>query len=319
MKGLAKNAVNRVSIGADEAGQRLDNFLLARLKGVPKSHVYKLVRGGEVRVNGARAAASRRLEEGDEVRVPPVRVAARPVASAGAAPARLAAHVVFRDEYLLVLDKPAGWAVHGGSGVARGVIEQLRLENPQARYMELAHRLDRETSGLLVVALKRRALVGLHEALREGRMDKRYLALATGPWTGDARHARFPLHKYVTPEGERRVRVEAGGQAAHTCFTRLRRWPGYTLLEAKLETGRTHQIRVHLAELGCPIAGDEKYGDFALNKALEKEGLKRMFLHAWRLSFKHPVTGQTIELEAPLPPELQRFVDALGPSGQPAG
>ncbi len=311
MKDLAKNAVNLVSIGADEAGQRLDNFLLARLKGVPKSHVYKLVRAGQVRVNGARAEVSRRLAEGDEVRVPPVRVAARPAVSAGTVPTRLAAHVLYRDEHLLVLDKPAGWAVHGGSGVARGVIEQLRLENPQARFMELAHRLDRETSGLLVVALKRRALLGLHEALREGRMDKRYLALATGTWAGDTRQARFPLHKYVTPSGERRVRVEAGGQAAHTRFTRLQRWPGYTLLEAQLKTGRTHQIRVHLAELGCPIAGDEKYGDFALNKALEKQGLKRMFLHAWRLSFKHPVTGQTIELEAPLPPELQHFIDAL--------
>ena len=311
MNELAKNAVSLVKVGEDEAGQRLDNFLLARLKGVPKSHVYKLGRAGQVRVNGARAEASRRLADGDEVRIPPVRVAARPAALPGVGPVRLAPHVVFRDEFLLVLDKPAGWAVHGGSGVARGVIEQLRQENPQARFMELAHRLDRETSGLLVIALKRRALLGLHEAFREGRTDKRYLALAAGKWTGDVRHARFSLHKYVTPTGERRVRVEAGGQAAHTVFTRLKAWPGYTMLEAQLKTGRTHQIRVHLAELGCPIAGDDKYGDFALNKILEKQGLKRMFLHAWRLSFRHPVTGQAIQLEAPLPPELQQFIDGL--------
>ncbi len=313
MNGLAKNAVSLVKVDEEDAGQRLDNFLLARLKGVPKSHVYKLVRGGQVRVNGGRADVSRRLLIGDEVRVPPVRVAHKAAAVPALLPgaARLAAHVLFRDEFLLVLNKPAGWAVHGGSGIARGVIEQLRLENPQTRFMELAHRLDRETSGLLLVALKRRALLGLHEALREGRTDKRYLALAAGAWMGETRHARFPLHKYLTAEGERRVRVEAGGQAAHTVFTRRKSWPGYSLLEAQLKTGRTHQIRVHLAEFGCPIAGDDKYGDFALNKALAKQGLKRMFLHAWRLSLKHPVTGQALELEAPLPAELQNFIDHL--------
>lgn len=308
-----KELVRRVTIGDAHAGQRLDNFLLGQLKGVPKSRVYKLVRGGEVRVNGGRVQVSQRLEEGDEVRIPPVR-------QAEAAPrpktlprdvTRLEPSILYRDDDLLVLNKPSGLAVHGGSGISRGVIEQLRLEFPDQRFMELAHRLDRETSGVLVVALKRRALIGLHDMFRQHRVDKRYLVLATGRWRDEMRNVRLALHKFVTAEGERRVTVQERGQAAHTIFRRLKTWPGFALLEAELKTGRTHQIRVHLAYLKHPIAGDDKYGNFALNKELMAQGLKRMFLHAASLSFDHPVSGEPLRFEAPLPKELQGFLDKL--------
>ena len=320
MKELGKKSVNspkesvrRVKIDDAHAGQRLDNFLLGQLKGVPKSRVYKLVRGGEVRVNGGRVQVSQRLGEGDEVRIPPVR-------QAEAAPrpktlprdvTRLEPSILYRDEDLLALNKPSGMAVHGGSGISRGVIEQLRLEFPDQRFMELAHRLDRETSGVLVVALKRRALIGLHDIFRQHRVDKRYLVLATGRWRDEMRNVRVALHKFVTADGERRVTVQEGGQAAHTIFHRLRTWPGFALLEAELKTGRTHQIRVHLAHLKHPIAGDDKYGNFALNKELMARGLKRMFLHAASLSFDHPVSGEPLRFEAPLPNELQNFLDKL--------
>ncbi|HYP66925.1 MAG TPA: RluA family pseudouridine synthase [Thiobacillaceae bacterium] len=320
MKELGKKSVNppkesvrKLTIDDAHVGQRLDNFLLSLLKGVPKSRIYKLVRGGEVRVNGGRAAASQRLDEGDEVRIPPVRqaeAAPRPRTLPGDV-TRLKPAILYRDDDLLVLDKPSGMAVHGGSGISRGVIEQLRLEFPEQHFMELAHRLDRETSGVLVVALKRRALTQLHHIFRQHRVDKRYLVLATGRWRDETRNVRLALHKFVTGEGERRVTVQEGGQAAHTIFHRLKTWPGFALLEAELKTGRTHQIRVHLAYLKHPIAGDDKYGNFPLNKVLMAQGLKRMFLHAASLSFEHPVSGEPLRFEAPLPQELQKFVDML--------
>jgi 23S rRNA pseudouridine955/2504/2580 synthase len=308
-----KESVRKVKIDDSHAGQRLDNYLLGQLKGVPKSRVYKLVRGGEVRVNGGRAEVGLRLEEGDEVRIPPVRQgrASTVTRSLPRDVARLAPRILYKDDYLLVLDKPSGMAVHGGSGISRGVIEQLRLEFPEHRFMELAHRLDRETSGVLVVALKRGALTGLHDMFREHEVDKRYLVLATGRWRDQLRNVKLSLHKYVTAEGERRVSVNEGGQSAHTVFRRLKTWPGFALLEAELKTGRTHQIRVHLAHLKHPIAGDDKYGNFALNKELAAQGLKRMFLHAASLSFRHPVTDQALKLEAPLPDDLQQFLDYL--------
>jgi 23S rRNA pseudouridine955/2504/2580 synthase len=211
--------------------------------------------------------------------------------------------------------------VHGGSGVSYGVIEQLRASRPQAKFLELVHRLDRETSGLLLLAKKRSALTNLHEQMREGSTDKRYLTLVSGNWTNPRQHVKLPLHKYTTADGERRVVVQAGGQEAHTVFNLLRKWESFALLEAELKTGRTHQIRVHLASSGFPIAGDEKYGDFALNKQLQKANdtrgaLKRMFLHAYRITFQHPETGQPMTLTAPLPPECERFLVSLG---QPTG
>jgi 23S rRNA pseudouridine955/2504/2580 synthase len=244
------------------------------------------------------------------VRIPPVRQAA-PAPGAATAPRPTGFRVVFEDDALLVIDKPAGVAVHGGSGVSFGVIEALRAERPQARFLELAHRIDRETSGLLVLAKKRPALVALHAALREGRVTKRYLVLVKGGWRTSQRDVVLPLRKRVTQSGERRVSVAEGGQASRTGFRRLERCGGFTLLEATLATGRTHQIRVQLAHLGFAVAGDDKYGDFELNRRLAKQGLKRMFLHAHELAFAHPLTGAPVALAAPLPPELARFVTGL--------
>ena len=309
-------AVARLSVDEESAGQRLDNFLLRHLKGVPKRHVYRIIRSGEVRVNRGRAAADTRLAAGDEVRVPPVRLPERVVAGPERpAPAR-EFPVLLEDEHLIAIDKPAGVAVHGGSGVSFGVIEQLRQSRPQARLLELVHRLDRETSGVLLVAKKRSALKALQEQFRGRETGKTYLALVLGDWPARLKVIDLPLHKFVLTggdgEGERRVKVAAkddpDGMRAITLVKVRERLPGFTLLEVTIKTGRTHQIRVHLASQGHPIAGDAKYGDFERNKALQKQGLKRMFLHAWRLQFNHPASGERVELQAPLPPDLQSFV-----------
>lgn len=312
MSPTSKASVKFIEIGSEQAGQRLDNFLLRELKGVPKSRVYKMIRGGEVRVNKGRVDQTYRLEAGDVLRVPPVRVAEGPdVAPAVAASERVSLTVLFEDDALLAIDKPAGLAVHGGSGVSFGVIELLRAQRPDAKFLELVHRLDRETSGILLVAKKRSALVKLHDMLRDNhRIDKRYLAMVNGVWPDDKRHLRYKLFKYTTADGERRVRVTADGQESHTVIYRRQVGTQYSLVECELKTGRTHQIRVHLATAGFPILGDEKYGDFALNKQLPKEGLRRMFLHAWRLTLDHPISGQPLALHAPLPQELGAFVDA---------
>jgi 23S rRNA pseudouridine955/2504/2580 synthase len=309
MKHLSKVPVGMVEIGEDSAGQRIDNFLSKQLKGVPRSHIYRILRSGEVRVNRKRVDQTCRLQAGDMVRIPPVRVAERPATDyvpAAEFP------VLYEDDALLVVDKPAGVAVHGGSGVSFGVIEQLRQARPQAKFLELVHRLDRETSGVLLLAKKRSALTALHEQIREGKTDKRYLVLVLGQWKNAKQHVKLPLHKFTTAEGERRVMVREDGQASHTAFALHKTWPDYSLLEAQLKTGRTHQIRVHLAHLGFPIAGDAKYGDFARNKGLAKQGLKRMFLHAYMMNLQHPLTGEPMSFSAPLPPELQRFLDRLG-------
>ena len=315
MNELSKDVVRWLTIGEDAAGQRIDNFLLRILKGVPKSHVYQILRTGQVRVNKGRAAADLRLSSGDVVRVPPVRVATPTVLRPDPrAAARLP--LLFEDETIIAIDKPAGVAVHGGSGIAFGLIEQLRAARPEARFLELVHRLDRDTSGVLLVAKKRTALVALHAQLRDGEIDKRYLVLVRGRWRDEKRTVKRSLHKFATKEGERRVRVDDEGKEAITVFHRRRIWPEHdpplALLEAELRTGRTHQIRVHLAHLGFPLAGDAKYGDFAWNKTLAKAGLKRMFLHAWKVSLAHPLSGDRLTLEAPLPPELAAFVDRVG-------
>lgn len=302
-----------VTVGEEAEGQRIDNYLLRVAKGVPKSHVYRILRSGEVRVNKGRVDATYRLQVGDVVRIPPIRVAASSQAETHVPAASFP--VLFEDAHLLVIDKPAGVAVHGGSGVAFGVIEQLRQARPEAKFLELVHRLDRETSGILMLAKKRSALVHLHEQIRDNAMDKRYFACVAGEFPHARQHARFPLFKYSTPDGERRVRVQADGLPSHTVFNRVAAYPGYTLLEAELKTGRTHQIRVHLAQLGFPIVGDDKYGDFALNKALArsgaKPGLKRMFLHAYRLGIIHPATGEPLTVSAPLPAECEAFLRQL--------
>ncbi|MCB6182111.1 23S rRNA pseudouridine(955/2504/2580) synthase RluC [Leeia sp. TBRC 13508] len=304
--------VVRVKIDEDEAGQRLDNFLMKRLKGVPKSRIYRIIRGGEVRVNGKRAEVSDHIQKGDEIRIPPVRVAEKPASQTDTSTIQTVEfEVLFEDEALLVINKPSGVAVHGGSGISRGVIEQLRIQRPKAKFLELVHRLDRETSGVLLVAKKRAALVKLHEMMRANQTDKRYFALAIGAWTKQSLHVKAPLHKFLLPDGERRVRVESGGLASHTIFRLQKKWKDFALLEAELKTGRTHQIRVHLQHEGHPIAGDDKYGDFALNKQLQKQGLKRMFLHAWQMKLAHPISGEPLVLQAKMPPDLQKFIDQL--------
>ena len=315
-------AVSFITTDDDSAGQRLDNFLIRVLKGVPKTHVYRIIRSGEVRVNKARAAADTRLQAGDVLRLPPVRVSERAAdkaeAMAQAAPPR-EFPVLYEDEHLIAINKPAGVAVHGGSGVSFGVIEQLRMARPQARFLELVHRLDRDTSGILLIAKKRSALRHLQDQFRERETGKTYLALVRGDWPANKKVIDAPLHKYLLDAkegspgaGERRVRVvskdDPDGMRAITLVKVSRQLEiaaeRHTLLEVTIKTGRTHQIRVHLASQGHPIAGDDKYGDFDGNKALARAGLKRMFLHAWRLEFGHPATSERLTLVAELPPEL---------------
>jgi 23S rRNA pseudouridine955/2504/2580 synthase len=318
MAEVSKNSVTQAIISEDEQGQRLDNYLLKICKGVPKSHVYSIVRSGQIRVNSKRAQVSYRLQIGDVLRIPPIRIAQKEAEVVAGAEFKADLPILYEDEALLVIDKPAGIAVHGGSGVSFGVIEALRRQRPEARFLELAHRLDRETSGILLVGKKRSALVALHDMFREGGLggtgrgaDKRYLVLVKGRWMDQLRNVKLPLLKYLLESGERRVRVSEEGKTSHTIFRLVARWEHFSLLEAELKTGRTHQIRVHLAHLGFPIAGDEKYGDFALNKALPREGLKRMFLHAWRMGFAHPISAEALALEAPLPEALQRFLQQI--------
>ncbi|MDR1227817.1 MAG: RluA family pseudouridine synthase [Azoarcus sp.] len=304
------NAARRERIDESAAGQRIDNYLIRTMKGVPKSHIYRILRSGEVRINGCRVRQTYRLAVDDELRIPPLRMAGAVDAALPVPPGR-PLPVVFEDEALMVVDKPAGLAVHGGSGVSFGVIEQLRAQRPGPGALELAHRLDRETSGLLIVAKKRSALTALHGMMRDGHVEKRYLALVAGQWPNPVQHIRAPLFKYLAADGERRVRVSAEGKPAHSIVRLVERWQRFSLLEVELKTGRTHQIRVHLAHLGFPLAGDGKYGDFALNRALEGEGLRRMFLHAARLVFAHPLTGGRLAFDAPPPPELQGFIARL--------
>ncbi|MDD5472364.1 MAG: RluA family pseudouridine synthase, partial [Sideroxydans sp.] len=248
------------------------------------------------------------LFRSDVLRIPPIRVAEKPEAEYVPA---TEFPILYEDDALIAINKPAGTAVHGGSGVSFGVIEQMRSARPQAKFLELVHRLDRETSGILLIAKKRSALVAMHEIMREGNSDKRYYALVLGDWHNARQHVKLPLHKFDTPQGEKRVMVREDGQQSHTIFNLQKNWPGFSLLEAELKTGRTHQIRVHLSHLGFPIAGDDKYGDFARNKELMKQGLKRMFLHAHSISFKHPLTEEPLTIQAPLAPELQKFLERL--------
>jgi 23S rRNA pseudouridine955/2504/2580 synthase len=321
-------AVQTVEIDEGSEGQRLDNFLVKLLKGVPKTHVYRVIRSGEVRVNKGRASADTKLALGDKVRVPPVRMA--DPKTAPAAPAR-EFPIVHEDEHLIAINKPAGVAVHGGSGVSSGVIEQLRQARPTAKFLELVHRLDKETSGLLLIAKKRSALVALQDQFRGRETGKTYAALVIGAWPAKRKVIDVALHKFLTTEGERRVRTvdalrqaqgdrEEVGRRSITLVSVAQAYAGFTLLDVTIKTGRTHQIRVHLAHEGHPIVGDEKYGDFALNKSLAKgeaapgQRFERMFLHARRLRFQHPASGEAIELLAPLPAECEAFLQALPPA-----
>ena len=315
-------AARLVEVDADSAGQRLDNFLIRHLKGVPKTHVYRIIRSGEVRINKGRVSADTRVETGDVVRLPPVRISDKVAEKAERpAPAR-EFPILLEDEHLIAIDKPAGVAVHGGSGVSFGVIEQLRQARPGSKFLELVHRLDRETSGILLVAKRRSALTHLQDQFRDRETGKTYLALVTGTWPANKKVIDLPLHKYLQADGERRVRVTTADdpdgmrsitlvKVRSTAAARPEQGlPAMSLLEVTIKTGRTHQIRVHLASQGHAIVGDDKYGDFDLNKRLQKQGMKRMFLHAWRLQFNHPASGERVQLIAELPPELADFVPA---------
>ena len=313
--------VKWLTVDEESAGQRLDNFLIRHLKGVPKTHVYRIIRSGEVRVNKGRASADTRIESGDVVRLPPVRISDK-VAEKAARPAPGREFpLLLEDDALMAIDKPAGVAVHGGSGVSFGVIEQLRQARPLAKLLELVHRLDRETSGILLVAKKRSALKHVQDQFRERETGKTYLALVQGQWPEKLKVIDSALHKFLLPDGERRVRVTSNddpdGMRSITLVKVAERWNTCTLLEVTIKTGRTHQIRVHLASQGHPIAGDDKYGDFEWNKSLQKQGLKRMFLHAWRLQFTHPATGKRVELMSNLPPELQLYVNHVKSKSSP--
>ncbi len=315
-------SVSHITVDEESAGQRLDNFLIRQLKGVPKTHIYRIIRSGEVRRNKGRVGAQDRVEAGDVLRIPPIRTAERSeTQTVYPAPAR-DFPVVFEDDAFLAIDKPAGVAVHGGSGISFGVIEQLRQARPQARLLELVHRLDRETSGLLLIAKKRSALKALQDQFRARETGKTYLALVHGEWPAKHKVLDQPLRKYLLPDGERRVKVTQSDNpdAMHAVsLVRVVKLvpapPGlaggsaqvFTLLEVTIKTGRTHQIRVHLSHAGYPIVGDDKYGDFDLNRQLDRLGYHRMFLHAWRLRLVHPVSGEPVELQVELPVELRSW------------
>ena len=324
--------VRQLTVDEGSAGQRLDNFLIRELKGAPKTLVYRIIRSGEVRINKGRCSADSRLEVGDVVRVPPVRLAEKPAEQAAAVPAR-EFPIVFEDEHLIVIDKPAGVAVHGGSGVSFGVIEQLRRARPQAKFLELVHRLDKETSGLLMIAKKRSALTHLQDQLRDRETGKTYAALVAGIWPKGRKVVDVPLLKFVGSDGERWVRAVPDPQDPQLDQAKrsislvkvVESCPGagkgaeggdpggYSLLDVTIKTGRTHKIRVHLAHEGHPIVGDPKYGDFEANRALARGALRfdRMFLHARALRVVHPATGETLTLAAPLPPECEKLLAAL--------
>jgi 23S rRNA pseudouridine955/2504/2580 synthase len=313
----ARTGVQLVTIDASHAGQRLDNFLLTALKGVPRTHVYRLLRKGEVRVNKGRAKPDYRLEAGDVVRLPPVRrgeSAGQAVTEKAVAAGKfdwLNERILYEDEHLLVMDKPAGLAVHGGSGMSVGLIEALRALRPQNPFLELAHRLDRGTSGCLLIAKSRNALTRLHDQLRAGEINKVYLALVDGAWRSGMRRVEVQLEQHRPKGGERRVAVGEEGKESASDFTPKEKFSSAALVEVLLHTGRMHQARVHAAHIQHPIAGDDKYGNAAFNEWMKEKGLRRLFLHAARLELVHPVTERKLRVAAPLPDELEKVLAAL--------
>ncbi|HDR1338453.1 TPA: 23S rRNA pseudouridine(955/2504/2580) synthase RluC [Pasteurella multocida] len=311
---VINQAVKMLTISEDEAGQRIDNYLLAKLKGVPKSLIYRILRKGEVRVNKGRIKPEYKLQANDIVRVPPVRVSEKehvPISTKLNKVSQLEKQILFEDECLLVLNKPSGIAVHGGSGLSFGVIEALRTLRPDTRFLELVHRLDRDTSGILLVAKKRSALRSLHEQLREKTVQKDYLALVRGQWQSHCKVVKAPLLKNELSSGERIVRVSEQGKPSETRFSIEERYEYATLVKASPVTGRTHQIRVHTQYAGHPIALDDKYGDKHFDEQMTQLGLTRLFLHAFSIRFEHPKTGETLRINAPLDPEMKKILGAL--------
>lgn len=310
--------VKFVEITSEHSDQRIDNYLFTLLKGVPKSRIYRIIRKGEIRINGSRIKPDYKLNEGDKIRIPPVRIAER---EAFILPSKklqysLEKNILYEDDALLVLNKPSGLAVHGGSGIKLGLIEALRLIRPKTDYFELVHRIDRETSGCLIVAKKRSSLRYLQEQMRSKRISKVYRALATGKWPRGMRRIDLPLMAFEQKTGEKNVRVNPKGKKSVTIFSVMKRYRNFTLLEALLETGRTHQIRVHAQHIGCPLAGDNKYGLDDINKDIRKSGLKRMFLHALKIGFSLPC-GKNIFIEAPMPSDLSEHLMELDCRDEP--
>jgi len=310
--------VKFVEITSEHSDQRIDNYLFTLLKGVPKSRIYRIIRKGEIRINGSRIKPDYKLNEGDKIRIPPVRIAER---EAFILPSKklqylLEKNILYEDDALLVLNKPSGLAVHGGSGIKFGLIEALRLIRPKTDYFELAHRIDRETSGCLIVAKKRSTLRYLQEQMRNRRISKVYRALATGKWPRGIKRIDLPLMAFEQKTGEKIVRVNPKGKKSVTIFSVMKRYRNFTLLEASLETGRTHQIRVHAQHIGCPLAGDSKYGLDDINKDIRKSGLKRMFLHAFKIGFSLPC-GKNIFIEAPMPSDLSEHLMKLDCRDEP--
>jgi 23S rRNA pseudouridine955/2504/2580 synthase len=304
--------VQILRVDADQSGRRLDNFLMSLLKDVPKSHIYRLLRKGEVRVNKGRKGPDYKLREDDLVRVPPLRMSSPTQAKLGSGLASLLRKsILYQEEDCVILNKPSGLAVHGGSGIKMGLIEALRSMWPEERHLGLVHRLDRDTSGCLIIARSNASLRNLHEQIREGLFDKRYLAMVKGQWPKDISEINAPLRSNTLSSGERIVVVNKEGKQAITRVNVIQNYPGASLVEAKLETGRMHQIRVHCQFTGHNVAGDPKYGDDEFNKTQKDVGLHRMFLHASTIEFRSPITGKKISVSAPLPEDLQLYLSAL--------
>lgn len=311
---IINQAVKMLTISEDEAGQRIDNYLIANLKGVPKSLVYRILRKGEVRVNKGRVKPEYKLQLDDVVRVPPVRVSSKaqvPISTKLNKVSQLEQQILFEDDCLLILNKPSGIAVHGGSGLSFGVIEALRSLRPEDRFLELVHRLDRDTSGILLVAKKRSALRSLHEQLRQKTVQKDYLALVRGQWQSHCKVVKAPLLKNELSSGERIVRVSEQGKPSETLFSIEERYHNVTLVKASPITGRTHQIRVHSQYAGHPIALDDKYGDTQFDQQMTALGLNRLFLHAFSIRFEHPKTGEILRVNAPLQQEMKAILKKL--------
>lgn len=309
----ASPAVQFIDIGADQAGQRIDNFLITLEKGVPKSRIYRALRKGEVRVNKGRIKQTYRLQAGDQVRIPPLRVSEKVIITelSDSLTDALEQSILMEDDALLVINKPSGLAVHAGSQIQLGVIEAMRIIRPDNRFVELVHRLDRDTSGCLVIAKSREALLNLQEQMKNSETDKRYLTLTKGRWPSTENIVDLALQKNSLSSGERMVVPDVNGKKSKTLFEVKQDFAGCQLVAAKLYTGRTHQIRVHSASQSHPVAGDEKYGDREFNKRLKQFGLKRMFLHAWQLSIKHPITHQPMTFHAELPDALNDVLTQL--------
>ncbi|WP_417446486.1 23S rRNA pseudouridine(955/2504/2580) synthase RluC [Kangiella sp.] len=314
MNSESRPKVQFVEVQTEEAGQRIDNFLLKKLKGVPKSHIYKMLRKGEVRVNKGRIKAEYKIKEGDSVRLPPVKT----TNTTTEVPVNLNIvqdlenAILYEDKRLIVLNKPHGMAVHGGSGMSFGVIEALRALRPEAPFLELVHRLDRDTSGCLLIAKKRSTLRFLHEQLQKKLMSKQYWALVEGKWPAKLKHIDYPLAKNHLKSGERVVRVTENGKPSLTSFSVVKVFKNFSLVSAEPVTGRTHQIRVHAQQAGHPLVGDPKYGNDEVTEQFKRQGLSgRLFLHAYSLTFKVTPDDKAIKVEAPLPADLQKTLEYL--------